>query len=378
MLMFFLSMASVYAYFTATASKQQSELTTAIIRVGFTSDTGATIDSNSITDSTKIVPGETLEISGAIQNIGNSDIYTILHYELFTQKVNESEIQIVDKYYTFSGSTMVEINDISNPDDSIQAARKLTANATTMLGETVGFNLNHKFDFYDYDNTYQNATARYLITAHAIQVANLDDGVQATQLIAKFNIMSQYQQVEYIEATGTEYIDINYLYQVNDQIEVDFMITSNTGAIQGIFGNGNQGGIGTVLYLNADNILTSTIGGTLGQQFYKYQENPISLNTKYNVKYQGSSMYLNNEIVLSVQNSLNNGTQSDFSIFRRWGTNSMVGKIYKFSISRDNNYIINLIPCYRKKDGKVGMLDTVNNIFYTNNGTGDFLKGNNI
>lgn len=184
MLMFFLSMASVYAYFTATATKKESELTTAIIRVGFTDDTAATISSNSITDSSRIVPGETLKISGAVQNIGNSDIYTIIHYELFTQKVNEEEIQIVDKYYTFDGSTMVEIAELTSVNNShTESARTLTADKTTMLGETVNFNLNHKFDFYEYDNTYQNGTVRYLVTAHAIQVANIDDAELATNLL---------------------------------------------------------------------------------------------------------------------------------------------------------------------------------------------------
>lgn len=202
MLMFFLSMASVYSYFTATASKKESDITTAIIRVGFTDSTDASIDSDSITSSSKLIPGETLKISGAIQNIGNSDIYTILHYELFTKKEGETEIQIVDKYFTFNDSTMVEIKDISNPDDSIPSAKKLTADSLTMLGETIDFNLSHKFDFYDYDNSYQNGTVRYLITAHAIQVANLTDGSQATKLLVPLE--SNNYQLNFISGNSVQ------------------------------------------------------------------------------------------------------------------------------------------------------------------------------
>ena len=39
--------------------------------------------------------------------------------------------------------------------------------------------------------------------------------------------------------------------------------------------------------------------------------------------------------------------------------------------------IRNYIPCYRKSDNEIGLYDIVNNVFYTNQGTGVFLKGSN-
>ena len=38
----------------------------------------------------------------------------------------------------------------------------------------------------------------------------------------------------------------------------------------------------------------------------------------------------------------------------------------------------NFIPCYRKSDSVAGMYDTVNGVFYTNQGTGSFVVGNNV
>jgi len=35
----------------------------------------------------------------------------------------------------------------------------------------------------------------------------------------------------------------------------------------------------------------------------------------------------------------------------------------------------NMIPCYRRSDLKPGMYDTVNNVFYTNSGSGEFILG---
>ncbi len=45
----------------------------------------------------------------------------------------------------------------------------------------------------------------------------------------------------------------------------------------------------------------------------------------------------------------------------------------------DNGTLVrDFIPCYRKQDGVIGMYDLANDVFYTNAGTGTFLKGANV
>ena len=51
------------------------------------------------------------------------------------------------------------------------------------------------------------------------------------------------------------------------------------------------------------------------------------------------------------------------------------GRVYYAKIWDNDALVRNLIPCYRKTDNAVGMYDTVNGVFYTNQGTGEFLKG---
>jgi hypothetical protein len=187
----------------------------------------------------------------------------------------------------------------------------------------------------------------------------------------------EYQKVEYIEANGTQYIDMQYTYKINDEINISFMKTQDTpNVIQGVFGNGNLTPyIGTVLYINGTNILTSTIGGALGVQFYKYEAEPIQNDKIYNVKYETDKVYVNGNHVITATNGLADGTQSDFSLFRRWGTNGFYGRIYSFNIIRDGKAIFNMVPCYRKSDGAIGMYDLSFGVFYQNSGTGEFLKG---
>lgn len=55
-------------------------------------------------------------------------------------------------------------------------------------------------------------------------------------------------------------------------------------------------------------------------------------------------------------------------------TQLQAGKIYMCKFGNERNFI----PCYRKSDGAIGMYDTVNNYFYTNQGEGCFSKGNNV
>lgn len=58
--------------------------------------------------------------------------------------------------------------------------------------------------------------------------------------------------------------------------------------------------------------------------------------------------------------------------------NSFIGKIYSVLLERDGSIMADLVSCYRKADGEIGMYDIVSNTFFTNVGTGTFTKGGNV
>ena len=58
-----------------------------------------------------------------------------------------------------------------------------------------------------------------------------------------------------------------------------------------------------------------------------------------------------------------------------WKTGQM--KIYRCFYSCDEVESYKLYPVYLKSDSKPGMYDIVNNVFYTNQGSGEFLVGPN-
>lgn len=53
-------------------------------------------------------------------------------------------------------------------------------------------------------------------------------------------------------------------------------------------------------------------------------------------------------------------------------TGKFVGRMYNFKIYNINELTHNFVPCMRISDNKPGMYDTINKIFYTNSGLGEF------
>ena len=53
-------------------------------------------------------------------------------------------------------------------------------------------------------------------------------------------------------------------------------------------------------------------------------------------------------------------------------------QLYSLKLFDGERKIRDFVPCYQKSDGVIGMYDLVHDVFYTNKGTGNFLKGQDI
>lgn len=175
-LAFFVSMNATYAYFTSSVEKQSASNSTGIIKIIFTDETKELINTEEITESTKILPGETLRVSGAIKNSGTASCYAILKFNIKVKRSNETEaVDKLTKYYSFNNSTLTEI---------IATDDAYNVNAFTLnVDQIKNIDIAYEFDFFEYDNTYKNATATYSLSACAIQTANLTDVVEATRIL---------------------------------------------------------------------------------------------------------------------------------------------------------------------------------------------------
>lgn len=182
---------------------------------------------------------------------------------------------------------------------------------------------------------------------------------------AKANIPNEYTEVEYIESTGTQYIDTNYTPVQGDDLEFKNVTINNfNGAL---FSAGIESyqlillGLGSVCYYKY-----FQVGNAVASSF--------STITNGNIKVLNGNLYINN--VLKAEADYGGAVNTTLNIFQRANnTSNLICKIGEIIIS--NNGIIkrDFIPCYRKSDNVAGLYDLVNNTFYTNQGTGNFIVG---
>lgn len=176
--------------------------------------------------------------------------------------------------------------------------------------------------------------------------------------------LSDYNVVEYIESTGTQYIDTGLIMEKSTtmRMEISAQLTSN----------GNWAGVNGYMQHQA-----SLGGGSKGLFVVDYNGNTHIENVYFNntLKYtqdwtSGYSGAKNKVAVIGMGNAENT-----------WWTNissnryAQVGKWYYIKVYRSGTLVRDYVPCVRNSDGVAGLYDKVENKFYTNSGTGSFGSG---
>lgn len=180
-----------------------------------------------------------------------------------------------------------------------------------------------------------------------------------------------YQEVEYIESTGTQYIDTKFTPNFNTRTICSFQITSLEEKF-GLFGSRQSS---TNSMYTFQKISNGKWGTSYGNQF------PNNIKDadleKHVIDKNKNITYMDNEIINTILETQQYTTSNDMFIFciNDHGTASLFGKfkLYYTKIYNGNELVRDFVPCYRKTDNKPGLYDRVNGVFYTNQGTGEFL-----
>ncbi len=199
----------------------------------------------------------------------------------------------------------------------------------------------------------------------------------------ELRLPSEYQEVEYIESTGTQYIDTGVTLGTNDfTILFNFEQTKRTSGEQPITS------IWTSDYNYWNLFIRSVSSDESVLDVYTSAHHMLSTEVNLNEKYTVSLTRNENSWELTQGDSTISWTYSPSKInnttlklFKRGDLStghSTKIKMYSFKMTISNTRILNLIPCYRKSDGEIGMYDTVTKILYTNSGTDTFLKGADV
>lgn len=196
-----------------------------------------------------------------------------------------------------------------------------------------------------------------------------------------------YTQLEYIESTGTQYIDTGVNADNKLKLDMDIEFTSkgisnyknsfgaiyNTGALR--------------LHINPNN------ANSVNVQVGPNNSNVSVFNGyPYTTRFQSIIDILNKTITTRIDNTTQDSTLTytnsfnlnmNFWLFRR-NSNSedlkyySYNKLYYFRMYQNGTLVRDFIPCYRNSDNEAGLYDLINNVFYTNQGVGKFIKGPSI
>ena len=195
-----------------------------------------------------------------------------------------------------------------------------------------------------------------------------------------------YTQVDYIESSGTQYIDTGINPISSTKIDIDFAYvgTSSLAIWIPLFGarsiiNNIHEYYAVFINQNTLKLTTNYSSNDAGDNSTVY----VEVNKKYNLKNNQGSFYINDilESSISASNTLSNNTTHSVYLFdlqeasgNRMDRGTKM-KLYSCKFYDGDTLIRNYIPCYRNSDNEVGLYDLVNNVFYANKGTGAFTYG---
>lgn len=178
---------------------------------------------------------------------------------------------------------------------------------------------------------------------------------------------SGYTQLEYIESSGTQYIDTGL------KPTQDYSMTikcQSTGTDSNTYAGCDTNWQNTGFFIGVE-VFEFGNAGTPGLQ--NYSEDPIVLTLDKTGGYKDGVKTWNNASTATFQ------TVSNLTLFalNRNGTirEYLTGKIYYCTISNNGTLVRNFIPC-KNPDGVIGMYDTIGKQFYANAGTGNFTAPN--
>lgn len=196
-----------------------------------------------------------------------------------------------------------------------------------------------------------------------------------------------YRRVEYLRSSGTQYIDTGYYPKTNTTLDITYRYEGTSTEDRNPFGTRKNASTQLEdfsVWINTDSAKGSAIhyptkpGGYGTDTGWIYHANPKTNIIHFVASPQ--NVYVNDTLCYTF-----NVTRTQFTLsYTAWmfcarvGSNSTIRpkdafSIYGLSLSEGTTMYRNFIPCVRLSDNKPGMYDTINDVFYTNKGTGEFI-----
>lgn len=208
----------------------------------------------------------------------------------------------------------------------------------------------------------------------AIGSTPIEKAYIGSQLVWEKSSPLLYTEIEYLESTGTQYIETNVIPNANTGIYINVTCTNNSDTF--IVGCRNEGGntrwcIGhsSKFYYGYSTYATVNVSQSPAECWLNYLD-----SKKFRVKNNYGSDVTVNLPTLSFTPAYNIrlfGSAGVVASYSKWK-----GKIYHISITQGSDLIMDFIPV---RVGQVGyMYDKVSGNLFGNSGTGSFTLGPDV
>lgn len=182
---------------------------------------------------------------------------------------------------------------------------------------------------------------------------------------------SAYQEVEYIQGTGTQYINTGFSPDGNTTVETSIQDVVRSGVLYGAYNSTWTDGYG--MYCNA-----------YSDFWYHYYSNvriSVTPPQSFVMEFDKGTTYING-VQRATTSVLSFSVTPQMYIFagNRAGSTINIAsfKLKYAKIYDDGDLVRDFVPCYEKDGGAVGLYDLVTKTFYRNAGNGAFIKGGDV
>lgn len=192
---------------------------------------------------------------------------------------------------------------------------------------------------------------------------------------SKPSLPPEYQQVEYLQSSGTQYIRTG-LYNA-DGLKVTFQTVAYVyegGVAMARTGATMYDRFGIGWYTHQGEKLIFMTSGWNGLLMEDYKNHTIAFGAN-----TGWDLIVDGNVIETIPSSARNTVNLEMYLFRDNARNKNGKcKIYNAKFYKSGTLVRDIYPCYRKSDNKSGMYDLVTDTFYTNAGSGEFTVGADV
>lgn len=183
-------------------------------------------------------------------------------------------------------------------------------------------------------------------------------------------------EIEYLESTGTQWIDTGVILDSNYGIEIKFAPMQRTGSESGIFGSSKEAqGHHNVMQINSNLVALCMPTGTRIASYSAV----IGDVKSWQINKENDGKVLIDGVLQNSEIHPNSKTNCPYTVYlfsrNRSGSRGNIAsiRVYYYKISTPQSVIIDLIPV---RVGQIGyMYDRVSGQLFSNSGTGEFILG---